>query len=89
MIQCNYKVGTNVAAMGARAYVVRSNPGGGDDRILVLVRSRGGRWVEKWESTKRLDNFRVKAMPAEHPLFTRELADAESRYALALFQAVA
>ena len=52
-----------------RAYLVRPNPGGGGDRIGVLLRSRGGRWVEKWEDIRRLENFRVKALPPEHSLY--------------------
>jgi len=69
VVQCNYAVGTNIAATGARAYVVRPNPGNGHDRILILVRSRGARWVEKWEDTRRLTNVRVKTIPPGHPLY--------------------
>jgi len=36
----------------------------------VELRSRGGRWVEKWEATRRLENFRLKTIPPEHPRFT-------------------
>jgi hypothetical protein len=72
VVQCNYAEGTNIAAQGARAYVVRPNPGNGHDRILILVRSRGARWVEKWENTARLTNFRVKTLPSEHPLYVEE-----------------
>lgn len=73
VIQCNYTEGTNIAAQGARAYVVLPNPGGGHDRIQVLVRSRGGRWVQKYEAISRLAHFRVKTMPLEHPLYARQL----------------
>lgn len=72
VVQCNFAVGTNIAPEGARAYVVRPNPGNGNDRILILVRSRGARWVEKWENTARLTNFRVKTIPPEHPLYAEE-----------------
>lgn len=67
VVQCNYAEGTKIAAKGARAYVVYPNPGGGYDRIGILVRSRGARWVEKWERADRLCNFRVKTLPPEHP----------------------
>jgi hypothetical protein len=69
VVQCNYAGPVSAAAAGARAYLVRPNPGGGDDRIIILVRSRGGRWVEKWENIRRLENFRPKTLPPEHPLY--------------------
>jgi hypothetical protein len=68
-IQCNYREGTTIAAMGARAYVILANLGGGHDRIEVLVRSRGRRWVRKWESMRRLTDFRLKTLPPEHPQY--------------------
>jgi hypothetical protein len=72
VVQCNYTAAVSVAAAGARAYLVLPNPGGGDDRIMILVRSRGGRWVGKWESIRRLGNFRCKTLPPEHPMHTDE-----------------
>lgn len=71
VIQCNYVEATNVAAEGARAFVVRLNRGNGNDRIMVLVYSRGHRWVDKWENVRRLGNFRAKTLPPEHPLYRR------------------
>ena len=72
VIQCNYADGTKIARAGARAYVVLPNPGNGHDRIKILVRSRNGRWVEKYEDIQRLTNFRVKALPSEHPLYSSD-----------------
>lgn len=72
VIQCNYTEGTNIASPGARAYLAMINPGNGNDRITVLVRSRGSRWVRKWENTARLADFRVKVLPPEHPLYGSE-----------------
>lgn len=69
VIQCNYTRGTNIASAGARAYVVLTNRGNGHERIAVLVRSRGGRWVEKWEDLRRLDAFRVTTLPPQAPLY--------------------
>ena len=78
VVQCNCAEGTSIAQAGARAYVVTSNPGWGQERIEILVRSRGGRWVRKWERTDRLTNFRGKTLPPEHPLHGRwELLDGE------------
>lgn len=71
VIQCNYVVGTKVCSVGARAYVWLTNPGGGSDRIQVLARSRGGRFVERWEDVRHLRDFRLKTMPPEHPLYRR------------------
>lgn len=68
VVQCNYAEGTKIASLGARAYVVYPNPGGGHDRVGILVRSRSGRWVEKWEDARRLRDFRVKTLPPGHPL---------------------
>jgi hypothetical protein len=70
VVQCNYATATGVAAAGARAYLTRDNPGGYHDRVMILVRSRGGRWVEKWESIARLGEFRVKVIPPDHPRWT-------------------
>lgn len=69
---CNYIVPTHIAVAGAKAYVCLTNPGGGNDRIAILVRSRSGRWVRKWESTGRLHNFRPKTLPPEHPFYADE-----------------
>ena len=69
VIRCNHRDGTRAVAEGAAAYVMQTNPGGGHDRIKLLSRSRGGRWIEGWTTTKRLENFRVKTLPPEHPLY--------------------
>jgi hypothetical protein len=69
VIACNYTGPTKVAAAGARAYVIPQFGGNLPERVRVLVRSRGGRWVEKWESMKRLDNFRMKTIPPGHPRY--------------------
>lgn len=69
VVQMNYAVSTNVAAKGARAYLVLPNGGGGHDRICILVKSRGGRWVEKWEDSRRLTNLRAKTVSPGHPLY--------------------
>lgn len=69
VITCNYRVPARVAARGAKAYLVSPNPGSGHERVEVLVRSRGGRWLTKWEPLSRLWRFRVKHLPPEHPLY--------------------
>lgn len=69
MIACNYAEPSKVAVGGALCYVTQPNPGGGHDRMCLLIRSRGGRWIEKWERIERLTNFRVKTLPPEHPKY--------------------
>lgn len=70
VVQCNYAEATKIAAKGARAYVCRTNAGWDNERIVILVRPRGGgRWIEKWESTARLRDFRVTTLPPEHPRY--------------------
>jgi hypothetical protein len=69
VIACNYTETTNICPKGGLAYVWLTNPGGGNDRIPLIARSHSGRWVHKWESMKRLENFRFKTLPPEHPRF--------------------
>ena len=69
VIQCNYARPTKVALLGARAYVVLTNPGNGHERVCVLVFSRGKRWIRKWEAIGNLTDFRAKMLPPEHPQF--------------------
>jgi hypothetical protein len=79
VIACNVIEPTGTAVGGALAYVRWLNPGNGNDRLPLLIRSRGGRWIDKWESVRRLDNFRLKTIPPEHPLYGR-LVDRVGRY---------
>jgi hypothetical protein len=69
VIACNYRVATKTASEGALAYFFGGWRGGGYERVQILLRSRGGRWIKKWESIKRLDNFRLKTIPPEHPRY--------------------
>jgi hypothetical protein len=68
-IQCNYTETTSAVANGSRAYVTLLNPGSGNSRIMVIARSRGGRFVEKWENIRRLDNFRIRTVHHSDPLY--------------------
>lgn len=69
VIACNYAVATGTACAGAKCYVLASHRGGGNDRLELLIRSRSGRWVRKWESIKRLGRFRLKTIPPAHPRY--------------------
>lgn len=72
VIACNYSVTTNIAIRGAKAYIVLPNPGNDNKRIVLLVRSRSGRWVRKWENIRILNNFRLKTLPPEHHMYFDE-----------------
>jgi hypothetical protein len=68
-IACNYAEDTPAFPRGALCFLSMENGGSGNDRVMILGRSRGGRWVQKWEDTRRLDHFRPKTIPPEHPRF--------------------
>lgn len=70
-VACNYRIPTKVCVRGAKAFVLGTNPGNGSDRIKVLARSRGGRWVEKYEDARYLHNFRTVTLMECHPAFER------------------
>lgn len=67
-VVCNYREDTKTVRKGARAYLVWTT--GGHDYVdqQVRVRSRGGRWITKWERAKRLTNFRAVTLPKGDPL---------------------
>jgi hypothetical protein len=71
VVACNYHEGTKHVAPGALAFVLFENRGNGAEKVELLVRSRGGRFIRKWESLWRLKNLRVKTLPPSHPLYTR------------------
>jgi hypothetical protein len=79
VLVCNYAESTNVAGAGAKAYVLLQFGGNLPERVRVLVRSRGGRWVEKWESVRRLGNPRLKTLPPDHPRHGDERLIGEAR----------
>jgi hypothetical protein len=71
-VTCNYREGTNVARSGGKAYLADWHwSGGGYERVRVVARSRGSRWVTKWEPLKRLKDFRSTTIPPEHPMYKR------------------
>src|SRR4051794_36377440 len=67
VIACNYLEATSACRRGALAFVSQAT-GGDIGRVRVLARSRGGRWVCRWEPLRLLGNFRPKTLPAGHPL---------------------
>lgn len=71
-VVCNYAEPTKIASKGARVYFCYGWTGGGYERVNILVRSRGGRLVRKWEHIRRLENFRIKTLPPEHPRYGDE-----------------
>jgi hypothetical protein len=68
-LACNYAVATKSCRQNALCYVINPNPGWGGERVQLLARSRGGRWIQKWEVRWRLHNFRVKTVVPEQSIF--------------------
>jgi hypothetical protein len=64
-ITCNYRIATKTNSLGAKAYVTGGWGGGGWERIRVVSRSRGGRWIEKWDDSRRFANFRLTTVVPE------------------------
>lgn len=68
-LACNMSNPTKFAAKGALAYVMDLNPGNAMESARVLLRSKGGRWIDVWVRGKNLANFRYKTIPPEHPRY--------------------
>ncbi len=64
---CNRRTGGPSVSQGAKCYVFNGWWGGGLERVQILAKSRGGRWVSKWEGLRNLGNFRMATLPPEHP----------------------
>lgn len=71
VIACNVKEGSSWAAPGALAYLGQSAPMGFKLSIDVVVRSRGGRWIQITCRLSKLHNFRPKTIPPTHPMYRR------------------
>ncbi len=71
VIACNFTESTSAIQRGSLAYVLSGDHGNGNQRLFLLARSRRGRWVKKWESVKRLCNFRAKTIPPDNPQYSR------------------
>lgn len=69
LIVCNYSEATKAIPKGAKAFVQLSNGGNGHNSICILVRSRGGRWISKWERIHRLSRFRIQSVWPENPMY--------------------
>ena len=72
-IACNYTNDTSAVSKGSIAYVMGGNYGNGYERLDVLARSRGGRFIRRWEPITNLGNFRMKTIPASSSLYGRLL----------------
>lgn len=67
-VACNYAEGTKIFSLGTKAYIVNAFWGGNlPERVCLVGKSRGGRWIEKWEATWRLVNFRLVTLTDTHP----------------------
>lgn len=70
-VACNYREPTKIASKGARAFVGTGGSGSGYADVQIVVRSRGGRRVRKWERCRRLTGFRAACVPVGHPMRQR------------------
>jgi hypothetical protein len=66
-ITCNMVEARSVYAAGARAYVLWTAGG----RLRVLIRSRSGRWVERWVAPSFVRDVRATTIPPRHTLYAR------------------
>ena len=64
---CNRRTDGPSVSGGAKCYVFHGWWGGGLERLQILAKSRGGRWISKWEGLRNLENFRTATLPPEHP----------------------
>lgn len=78
VVACNLTEPTATATAGTLAYVRWANNGHDNDRLPLLIRSRGGRWIRKWEDMRRLGNFRLKTIPPDNPIYARLREEAVS-----------
>lgn len=71
VIACNLNQPTKTCVEGALCYVLDFNLSNAAEQVRLLMRSRGGRWIDKYEALKRLKNFRLKTIPPDSPLYER------------------
>lgn len=76
-IVANHRDGDGICRPSAQCWIMWTNPGGGFDRNMMVVRSRGGRWIRKWMRADRLENWRVKWVPPGLRGTAMDLADRE------------
>jgi hypothetical protein len=70
IIACNLLETVSTASVGALCYVRATT--GTEARVELLIRSRSGRWISKWESLKRVGNFRFNTLAPDHPRYDDE-----------------
>lgn len=71
VIACNLRLARKEFSRGSLAYAIFLNYGNANESIQVCGRSRSGRWIEKFEAIGHLENFRVKTISSESPLWDR------------------
>lgn len=81
-IACNLLRSRSEASEGSLAYV--SGIQGDGKSIRLRLRSRSGRWITLWERRHHVGNYRLKAIPPEHPRY----GDSEMSWHLASAEVV-
>lgn len=80
VVACNVGRASSSIAEGAHAYVRWYT---GDDRVPILARSRGGRYIEAWRYKRELVPFRAASIPPESPIYRRIVDQGEDAQRLA------
>jgi hypothetical protein len=84
VIACDYALSTRGVAKGSIAYVLDSNPGGGNSTLPVLVQTPKGKWVNRWEPIICLSNFRLATVPDTHSQYAELGESTDVRHLAAL-----
>lgn len=66
VISCAYAVGTRQVAKGAHAFVLNAWE---VPRLFVVVFSRSGRYIKRWENIGKLSRFQLVKLSEDSELF--------------------
>jgi hypothetical protein len=73
---CFNHEGNHYIKHGSLGYIIF---GSGDSAVFITVRSRSGRFIERWAKLSDLYNFRLKSPESNFKATRYEEKDAESR----------
>lgn len=72
-VACNTATERPFVPLGALCYIGpilhRESPNPKNVRVLAVMRSRSGRWVQHWTPLHKLTSFRLKTLPWDHPRY--------------------
>ena len=79
-VVCNLIDGGSYCRDGSLCYVTQVN----DDRVQVVVRSRSGRWIQRWTSIKNIRNARTKTITPKNQFYCGYRIDLDTPSLLSL-----